>query len=412
MLTKFLKVLISILAFPCGFILATSAADGQITVDPLPRIAVLTATTNAPVSASGLAVLGFPEVFVGMDSSNLHVSTEGLFGGVYTVSVTDEATNTYDLGTFTVPIFTNHTWTHWPIPLPIAFPNLTNELMVIPIGNGSFSLPDGLSPTNVVGISVADSNAVVDLVGTFNTPTNRFHHEFGEDILLAPTNDAPAGATGRADLDENDRAGTNLAVVTVEAEELRVGTYTVNLTDKTGTNMFVLGDLDVSTWTNWPGFAEPCFRIFGRTNTTGRAQFPLPVGLDPTNVVTISVVDSNAVVELVGDFTNPTNTFHCGFNDLVAVIAGQICTNLHGDAQLQISVTKGKAHNRFSLVAQGAPPSKTFTLLVNGVSVGKVKSSRQGGITLKSLPKGIDLVNVMTVEADDSDGNVVFSANF
>jgi len=139
MLTKFLKVLISILAFPCGFILATSAADGQITVDPLPRIAVLTATTNAPVSASGLAVLGFPEVFVGMDSSNLHVSTEGLFGGVYTVSVTDEATNTYDLGTFTVPIFTNHTWTHWPIPLPIAFPNLTNELMVIPSATEAFS---------------------------------------------------------------------------------------------------------------------------------------------------------------------------------------------------------------------------------------------------------------------------------
>jgi hypothetical protein len=118
------------------------------------------------------------------------------------------------------------------------------------------------------------------------------------------------------------------------------------------------------------------------------------------------------VVELVGDFTNPTNTFHCGFRDPVTLIPGPICTNLHGDAQLQISVTKGKTHDRFSLVAQGAPPGKTFTLLVNGVSVGKVRSTRQGRITLKSLPRGIDLVNVMTVEADDSDGNVVFGVNF
>jgi cytolysin (calcineurin-like family phosphatase) len=50
--------------------------------------------------------------------------------------------------------------------------------------------------------------------------------------------------------------------------------------------------------------------------------------------------------------------------------------------------------------------------LVNGVSVDEVKSTKRGQITIKRLPKTIDLMDVMAVETDDADGNVVFSASF
>ncbi len=334
------------------------------------------------------------------------MTTVGLLGGVYIVSITDEATNTYDLGTFKSPIFTNIVYAE------SITSSLPSPSTAIPIGSGAFSLPDGVNASNVVGISIADSNAVVDLEGTFLTPTNFVHHEFNEDILLAPTNDAPTGATGRAELAQNNASGTNVGFVAVDAEGLLQGSYTVDLTDVTGTNTFLLGDLDVSVHTNWPSAAAFLFRIFGRTNTSGHAEFPLPDGLDASNAVTISVLDSSNVVELVGDFANPTNTFHCGFKSLVPVFGGPICTNLHGTAGLDISVIRGRAHNKFSLVAEGAPPGQQFILYVNGISVGMTRSTQQGKITLKKLPKGIDLMDVMTIEAHDGAGNVIFTADF
>jgi hypothetical protein len=413
MLRKLARVWICILTLPGEFILGSGVANAQIMIDPWPHSVVLKPTTNAPAYARGFAWLGFLPYAIGGDS-NLQVTTIGLLGGVYTVSITDDATNTYVLGTLTSPIFTNIVYAESTIPLSSAGTITTapSTPIAIPVGNGTFSLPDGLNPTNLVGISIADSNAVVDLVGTFLTLTNIVHHESHEDILLAATNDAPAGATGRAELEENNSGGTNVGFVAVEAEGLLQGTYTVDLTDSTGTNTFALGDLDISVHTNWPSAAAPLFRIFGWTNASGHAEFPLPAGLDTSNAVTISVIDSNAVVELIGDFTNPTNTFHCGFKSFASVFGGPICTNLHGSAGLEIDVIKGHAHNKFSLVAQGAPPSQKLTLFVNGVSVGSARSTKQGKITLTRLPKGIDLVDVMTVEAEDPAGNIIFSADF
>jgi hypothetical protein len=413
------KIWIVVVTLAWGFVVGGGVARGQITIDPLPHSAVLRPTTNAPADASGLAWVEFPPSavdVVGIDS-NLHVRTVGLSGGVYTVSISDDASNTYVVGTLTSPSFTNIAFADSAVPLSTAGtittgPNQPAPPIAIPVGEGTFSLPDGVGVTNLVGISVADSNAVVDLVGSFVVPTNVVHHEFREDVLLGATNDAPAGATGRAELDENNDDGTNVAMVTVEAEGLLSGTYTVDLTDETGTNTFALGDLDVSVHTNWPTAAASLFRIFGRTNTSGRTEFPLPSGLDASNAVTISVVNSNLVTELVGDFANPTNTLHCGFTTSTPVIGGPICPNLRGMAGLDIQVVRGHSHDKFSLVAQGAPANKKLTLLVNGVSVGEVKSTKRGQITIKRLPKTIDLMDVMAVEADDADGNVVFSASF
>ena len=95
----------------------------------------------------------------------IRVTTDGLLGGIYTVSITDVATNTYVLGTLDIVTITN--------PIAVSTAAIVTDLplpMIILIGSGTFSLPSGLDPTNVVGISVSDTNDVVDL-----TEPSMFH---------------------------------------------------------------------------------------------------------------------------------------------------------------------------------------------------------------------------------------------
>src|SRR5262245_48451598 len=65
--------------------------------------------------------------------------------------------------------------------------------------------------------------------------TEQFHQE----IVLTATTNAPAGATGEAEFEAENDHGTNSASLNIETEGLADGTYTVSVTDTTGTNTFV-----------------------------------------------------------------------------------------------------------------------------------------------------------------------------
>ncbi len=367
----------------------TSFADNGVTSL---SVAVLAPTTNAPAGAQGLAAFGFGDCF-STNAPNLHVGTIGLLVGTYSVSVTDvTGTNTYALGTFDVQLWSHDDWTN-------AMPSLA-------IGGGEFALPDGVSPTNIVSISISDSNTLVDLTGTFTSPTNAVP-QLDEEILLTATNDAPTGTVGRASIETDEEDGNAAASVHVGTVGLLVGTYTVSVADETGTNIFPLGSFAVDIRTNQCEGGS-----WWTTNPVGRASFPLPDGLAATNVTTISVTDSNGVVDLVGDFTNATNTGYCAFAEHVALEPGLVCTNLQGNALLHLQQRRGKAHNQFALVAHGAPANQTLDLLVNGATAGTVRSNRRGDLKLNRLPKGINLLHVTTVQVRDPHGNIVFTANF
>src|SRR5271170_1349449 len=72
-------------------------------------------------------------------------------------------------------------------------------------------------------------------------------------ITLTATTNAPAGATGKAELVGECASGTNSSVLLVRTSGLTDGTYTVSVTDDTGTNTFVLGTFDVAVPTNMEG---------------------------------------------------------------------------------------------------------------------------------------------------------------
>ena len=376
--------------------------------------ATLTATTNAPAAASGIAQLRSGPCFEPLGCAvdaltifgpTIRVTTDGLLGGIYTVSITDVATNTYVLGTLDIVTITN--------PIAVSTAVIVTDPpppMVIMIGSGIFALPSGLDPTNVVGISVSDSNDVVDLTGIFHVPPPppRVIQKF---IVLADTTNAPAKAMGRAAMEGEIDSSTNTVTVKVETLGLLMGTYTTSITDTTGTNTYTLGTFDVHVWSNLVHETRAAIAPFW-SNTVGGASFPLPVGLDPSNVTTIAISDTNGLVDLTGDFANARRPIPCVFDTLISLVPGPLCANLLGTARLHIEVKRGDAHGSFSLIASGAPAKTTFNLFVNGVQVGTVKSDRRGRLTINKLPKGTDLLGLTTIAAEDADGNVAFSASF
>jgi len=369
--------------------------------------ATLMPTTNAPAVARGSAQLFSGPCFVPLCygksvppvfAPTIRLTTDGLLGGTYTVSITDVVTNTYDLGTFTIVAITN----------PICASTVVTDQVpptVVLVGSGTFALPSRLDPTNVVGISVSDSNDVVDLMGTFGAqpPPTR---QFSEFLVLAETTNAPSGAMGRAAMQGEITSSTNTVTIKAETLGLLVGTYTTTIADQTGTNFYTLGTFDVNLSSNVFCASK------GGTNTVGGGSFPLPAGLDPTNVTTVSISDTNGLVDLSGDFTNAHRRFPCVFDALIPVVPGPICTNLVGSARLYLCVTKGSTRCGLSLAATGCPPKSSLHLFVNGSEVGAVKSDRRGRVTINKLPKGTDYLGLMTIAAEDDDGNVAFSANF
>jgi len=376
--------------------------------------ATLTATTNAPPVAAGFArlfsgpcfqPLGCEDNTLAIFAPTIRVTTDGLHDGTYTVSITDVATNTYVLGTFDVITLTN--------PIAVCTAMTVTDLpppTIIVIGSGIFALPSGLDPTNVVGISVSDTNDLVDLTGTFHVPPPppRKFHKF---IVLADTTNAPPNAMGRAALEGEIDGDTNTVAVKVETLGLLVGTYTTSLTDTTGTNTYTLGTFAVHGWSNLIHETKAAFLPF-RSNTVGGASFPLPVGLDPTNVTTIAITDTNGLVDLTGDFAHAHRLPPCAFDTHISLVPGPLCANLLGTAWLHVESVRGKTHARFTLTASGAPAKTTLNLFVNGVQIGTVKSDRRGRLNVNKLPKNTDLSGLTTIAAEDAAGNVAFSASF
>jgi hypothetical protein len=289
-------------------------------------------------------------------------------------------------------------------------------------------------------------------------------------ITLTATTNAPSGATGKAELVAECGGGTNSSVLLVQTAGLTDGTYTVSVTDDTGTNTFALGTFDIavptnaeghcgrtvltnefgggctftngfefSAWTNWvchavstnvfnPGvctnfaglwtnwFAtctisnRPSHHETNEVQTTG-GSFLLPASLNATNVASVSIADSNNVVDLVGDFTNITNVVTCAFDADCDITSGTNWPDIHGSATITFTAVHGREHGKFLLTAQGAPASQKYALFVDGVTVGTARSDKHGNVTIKNLHQK-DLLTVRTIVVMDANHNVVFSASF
>src|SRR6266478_1946975 len=90
----------------------------------------------------------------------------------------------------------------------------------------------------------------IGLAATAIADDNQQGGEFDREIVLMATTNAPAGATGRAELEAEDDDGMTSPHLQVETEGLLKGLYTVRVHDTSATNPFVLGTCDVGNSKN------------------------------------------------------------------------------------------------------------------------------------------------------------------
>jgi hypothetical protein len=175
----------------------------------------------------------------------------------------------------------------------------------------------------------------------------------------------------------------------------------------------VLGtfDVGVSSTTNENDDSQGDEDSQGSNDGGGKADFSLPPGLNPMDLASISIADSNSVVDLVGSFTNATSIVHEEFDARASVVGGTVALGIQGTGVVSVRINKGRQRGRFLLVAQGAPAREKLTLLVNGVAAGTVRSDKHGKVTIKNL-RGVKLTDLKSVVANDAHGNVVFSVSF
>jgi len=245
--------------------------------------------------------------------------------------------------------------------------------------------------------------------------------EFEQVIVLSGTANVSTNAVGVADLRTDDDDATNTAEVKVGVAGLDAGTYTVSVTDITGTNSYTLGTLDVSSNSYDCGQRGENDELFTGDGTNapviatnvvtfGRGEFDLPAGLDPTNVAFLFVFDTNGVVDFTGDFTSLTNISAVYYSETVPVVPGT-APQAQGQGKLSLAYKQGKLTSSFALNASGLTPKQSLILNANGVKSTTTSASTKGAVSVKTLPH-TSLPDLKTVEAKDKKGNLVFSVQF
>jgi len=246
--------------------------------------------------------------------------------------------------------------------------------------------------------------------------------QLDQEIVLTATTNAPAGATGQAELEAEDEDGTTTATLDVETKGLAAGTYTVSITKKSDGSTIILGTFDVSSSeTNDMEDGDSQGQDSQGDNDNqdeadvefgGEAGLPLPDGLNPMDVATVAIADADGNVVLTGDFTAVATTMKSVFNANVAVSAGSAAPSAWGHAVVHSRVKKGIARNKFLLVAHGVTPNTVYTVNVNGAAVGTISSDRHGKVMMKSLPGSVNPSSLVSVELLDSGINVALSVSF
>ena len=264
------------------------------------------------------------------------------------------------------------------------------------------------------------------------------HLEFKAALL--PTADAPAGASGKAELNADDKHGTTKATLKIEAKGLAPAIYTVNVALKSDTTTVTLGSLVVtgsavvsgSTVVSGTGSDDSDSNethggrgdaeegrdasvVFG-----GKKGLPFPDGFDPFDIGAISVVDPNVVVMLNGDLTSGTTQQRIMRKEVVSVVPGVAAPNAQGKLNITAVSKNGVEKAVISLFARKVPANLSFNVDVNGTQVGQGVSSKRGEIRLGQTPgkhKGfagfgqdVSGLNLQSVILTTGTGDVILSA--
>jgi hypothetical protein len=209
---------------------------------------------------------------------------------------------------------------------------------------------------------------------------------------LLPTADAPAGASGKAELKAADRNGTTKAVLKIETKGLLPATYTINILTKSETTTITLGTLVVTgtaavTGTDSSSENETDVNDSGENDTEqgvifgGKGQ-PFPDGFNPFDIAAISVVDANSVGILNGDLSSGQTMLKA----VQAIVPGIAAPNAKGKLTITAKSMKGVEKSVIMLFATKVPANLAFVINVDGTDLGQGTSTKQGTIHLGQTP--------------------------
>jgi hypothetical protein len=364
----------------------TSAALGNPIIAHYP-IFVLKPTASAPVGASGLATIETAYGGVPPDSSSvaacLTINTVGLIGDSYTASVTSRSTgSTTVLGGFGL----------------FGSP---------PAGAAVIPFPAGFDTADVASLQISDASNTIILTGDEtdsdgSVSVGALSSRLRERIPLQSVSLAAPGLRGRAILTVDSRGATNVTGLTVSAFGLPLGSYRVTVTSAADGSVTVLGPLQIAAPAGKSG-PHVGFATFG----AGGAA--LPAGFDATEIASIQVGDPNGLVLLAGSVTPTSATTN--FSVKVQVTPGEAGPNAAGRAALSGSEIGGVLRQTLTISARGAPKSTPLTILVNGKSIGTVRTSPFGRVSLAISPKGLGY-KIASALLQTADGQTVLSAGF
>ena len=245
--------------------------------------------------------------------------------------------------------------------------------------------------------------------------------------VLAPTVDAPPGASGTADLSVNDENGTTTSALDLQIVGLPPGTYTATVTLKSTGASILLGSFTPGTNTD-SGESSTDTGESNITTDDGESStndentvdvsfdnqngLPLPAGLNPMDIASVLIADSTGVVLLTGDFMTPSPGDSGELDAEVTVEPGAGDPGVTGTATVQALIKHGKMKSKFSLTAQGLPAKSSFAVKVNGAAAGSVRSNARGLVKLKRLPKATNPLALTSLELYDGQGHLAAKARF
>lgn len=285
-------------------------------------------------------------------------------------------------------------------------------------------------------------------------------------VVLDATSNAPTGAEGIAKIDSDNEDGTTstsidlkafaltpgdydlLVGLSVEGTNVTIGQFTVSSGDDFGDGDDQGGDdqggdwfggggdqedhmgfgggddgggwipcgwggcTNWGSWTNWTDTNFCTGNCCQSTNfpTVTRTEAELPPGIDPSDIGSISVTDTNGNTILFGDVTNPAPSSVINITATVRVTPGMAAPSATGTAQLQSTARKGKWTHKFTLSASGMTSKSVYKLNVNGKVSGAAKATKSGDVTIKKLPSHTPALRSLIML--DTKGNEAASAHF
>ena len=219
-------------------------------------------------------------------------------------------------------------------------------------------------------------------------------------VTLAPTVDAPVGATGTAEINVRGKNTVQTATMQLAVSGLVAGAYTVDAT---------LADASV---VNLGSFDAPV--------PVDGISIIIPATVNALNIASIDIKDASSVVLLHGDATTDiaflrffANVRVTGPDPLISARGSHGPKKVHGHCLAHSLVIQNvERESHFLWVAFGAPADTELTINVDGVPVGTVTSTKQGKVKFSSLPNTTDFAAINLITLTDSLGTVVMQAEF